>query len=126
MNKFFTQFILLTAFVYAGFLNLVHAQTPATLPYSQNFSTANDFTFVNGTQTNKWSYGTATGNAASETGYAHQFGSTCQPSPIGGVPAQHRTDGAPEARGAAQPAARPQRAFVRPAPVRQAGTVPRV
>lgn len=74
MNKFFTQFILLIAFVYAGFFYLVNAQGPATLPYSQNFSTANDFTFVNGTQTNKWSYGTATGNAASSIYVSNDVG----------------------------------------------------
>ncbi len=38
-------------------------QIPASLPYNQNFD-SNDFAFVNGTQTNKWAYGAATGNAA--------------------------------------------------------------
>lgn len=37
---------------------------PATLPYTDNFST-NSYTLVNGTQTNKWAYGTATGNTGS-------------------------------------------------------------
>jgi hypothetical protein len=36
-------------------------QIPATLPYYQPF-TSNDFGFVNGSQPNKWYYGSATGN----------------------------------------------------------------
>lgn len=43
-------------------LRLVSGQNPAVLPYEQNFTNNNDFTFVNGTQTNKWAYGIATGN----------------------------------------------------------------
>ena len=39
-------------------------QIPATVPYSTNFTT-NDFTFVNGSQTNKWAYGNAVGNTGS-------------------------------------------------------------
>jgi hypothetical protein len=39
-------------------------QIPAALPYTQNFTTANDFVFVNGAQTNIWVYGAATGNPA--------------------------------------------------------------
>ncbi|WBV61886.1 fibronectin type III domain-containing protein [Chryseobacterium camelliae] len=37
-------------------------QIPAVLPYLQNFETANDLGLLNGTQTNKWFYGSATGN----------------------------------------------------------------
>jgi hypothetical protein len=37
-------------------------QIPAQLPYIQNFETANDLGLLNGTQTNKWFYGSATGN----------------------------------------------------------------
>ena len=37
--------------------------TPATIPYTNNFG-SNDFLFINGAQTNKWFYGSATGNAA--------------------------------------------------------------
>ncbi|MCE3076332.1 GEVED domain-containing protein [Chryseobacterium gwangjuense] len=37
-------------------------QIPATLPYLQNFEGNNDFGFLNGTQTNKWFYGSAAGN----------------------------------------------------------------
>jgi len=38
-------------------------QTPAELPYVDDFST-NQYSFVNGTETNKWFYGSATGNPA--------------------------------------------------------------
>jgi hypothetical protein len=37
-------------------------QIPAQLPYIQNFETANDLGLLNGTQPNKWFYGSATGN----------------------------------------------------------------
>jgi len=37
-------------------------QIPATLPYIQPFTGPNDFGFINGTQVNKWFYGSATGN----------------------------------------------------------------
>ncbi|REC48366.1 hypothetical protein DRF62_19875, partial [Chryseobacterium piscium] len=37
-------------------------QIPATLPYIQPFTGPNDFGFINGTQVNKWVYGSATGN----------------------------------------------------------------
>ncbi len=37
-------------------------QIAGTLPYSQDFSGANDFGFANGNETNKWTVGTATGN----------------------------------------------------------------
>jgi hypothetical protein len=41
-------------------------QIPANFPYVQQFTgpNANDFTLVNGSQTNKWIVGTATGNPA--------------------------------------------------------------
>ncbi|WP_267401978.1 MULTISPECIES: fibronectin type III domain-containing protein [unclassified Chryseobacterium] len=42
--------------------NFSTTQIPAPLPYSQDFTTSNDFGFTNGTYTNKWNYGTATGN----------------------------------------------------------------
>ena len=38
-------------------------QIPATLPYSDNLNT-NNFTLINGAQTNKWAYGSAAGNPA--------------------------------------------------------------
>ncbi|WP_139422046.1 GEVED domain-containing protein [Chryseobacterium mulctrae] len=37
-------------------------QIPATLPYIQPFTGPNDFGFINGSQVNKWFYGSATGN----------------------------------------------------------------
>ncbi|KQS92841.1 fibronectin type III domain-containing protein [Chryseobacterium sp. Leaf394] len=65
MKKFFTSFIFLWLVSQLGIMSHLKAQTPATIPYTQNFNSANDFTFVNGTQTNKWAYGTATGNTGS-------------------------------------------------------------
>jgi hypothetical protein len=50
-------------------------QIPATVPYSTNFNT-NDFTFVNGTQTNKWAYGTAVGNTGSSIYVSNDNGVT--------------------------------------------------
>lgn len=38
-------------------------QIPATLPLTDSFAT-NNFTFINGSQTNKWAYGSAAGNPA--------------------------------------------------------------
>jgi hypothetical protein len=40
-------------------------QIPAQLPYIDDFSNSNNLTFINGTQTNKWSYGSITGNTGS-------------------------------------------------------------
>ncbi|MBQ0152612.1 MAG: fibronectin type III domain-containing protein [Chryseobacterium sp.] len=45
-----------------GLIPLLHAQAASPLPYYQNFDVNNDFTLNNGTQTNKWNYGNATGN----------------------------------------------------------------
>ena len=59
MKKLFTLFILLFTFGFS------FGQAASPLPYEQNFTTANDFTFVNGTENNKWAYGAATGNPAS-------------------------------------------------------------
>ncbi|MBS1572217.1 MAG: fibronectin type III domain-containing protein, partial [Bacteroidetes bacterium] len=44
--------------------NFTTGQIPASLPYTQPFTGPNDFTFNNGTQTNKWFYGAAAGNPA--------------------------------------------------------------
>ncbi|MFC3159273.1 Por secretion system C-terminal sorting domain-containing protein [Chryseobacterium arachidis] len=63
MKKISTFLVLLLCLLNWGALSVVYGQTP--LPYSQNFNTANDFTFVNGTLTNKWVYGSATGNTGS-------------------------------------------------------------
>ncbi|WP_370897681.1 fibronectin type III domain-containing protein [Chryseobacterium gossypii] len=62
MKKIFTFLILLLGLIDIGFVTQVYAQGPATLPYTQDFSSSNDFTFVNGTQTNQWAYGSAAGN----------------------------------------------------------------
>jgi len=43
-------------------VSVMTTQIPATLPYIQPFTGANDFGFLNGTQVNKWAYGSATGN----------------------------------------------------------------
>jgi uncharacterized delta-60 repeat protein len=40
-------------------------QFPATLPYFNNFDSSNDFLFINGSQTNRWFYGSAVGNSGS-------------------------------------------------------------
>jgi hypothetical protein len=50
-------------------------QIPATLPYYQPF-TSNDFGFVNGSQPNKWYYGSATGNPASSIFISNDNGVT--------------------------------------------------
>ncbi|WP_449400908.1 hypothetical protein [Chryseobacterium wanjuense] len=65
MKKFYTFLVLLLCLINLGAIPDVYGQTPATLPYSQNFNTANDFTLLNGTQTNKWVYGAFTGNTGS-------------------------------------------------------------
>jgi hypothetical protein len=62
MKKISTFLVLLLCLLNLGIVSNVYGQAPATLPYSQDFTTANDFTFVNGTLTNKWFYGSATGN----------------------------------------------------------------
>ncbi|WP_050009548.1 fibronectin type III domain-containing protein [Flavobacterium sp. B17] len=62
MKKISTFLVLLLCLLNLGAIPDVYGQAPATLPYSQNFNTANDFTLLNGTQTNKWFYGSATGN----------------------------------------------------------------
>ncbi|WP_048512458.1 fibronectin type III domain-containing protein, partial [Chryseobacterium sp. FH2] len=61
MKKLSTILVLLLCLIDIGFVPNVYGQAVA-LPYSQDFSTANDFTFVNGSQTNIWNYGTAVGN----------------------------------------------------------------
>lgn len=43
-------------------VSVMTTQIPATLPYIQPFTGPNDFGFLNGTQVNKWAYGSATGN----------------------------------------------------------------
>ncbi len=62
MKKFSTFIVLLLCLLNLGAIPDAYGQAPATLPYSQNFNTANDFTLLNGTATNKWFYGAVTGN----------------------------------------------------------------
>jgi len=50
-------------------------QIPATLPYAQPF-TSNDFGFVNGSQSNKWYYGSAAGNPANSIFISNDTGVT--------------------------------------------------
>jgi len=56
--------------------NFTTTQVPATLPYSQNFTTSNDFGFTNGTYTNQWNYGTATGNTGGSIYISNDNGTT--------------------------------------------------
>ena len=54
-------------------------QVPATLPYYcdfENAEQANDFGFVNGTQTNQWCVGSATSNGGSNSMYISDNGGT--------------------------------------------------
>ncbi len=62
MKRISTFIVLLLCLLNLGVIQHAYGQAPATLPYSQDFNTANDFTFLNGTATNKWFYGSATGN----------------------------------------------------------------
>lgn len=65
-------------------VSIMTTQIPATLPYIQPFTGPNDFGFLNGTQTNKWFYGSATGNTGnsiyisnnSGTANAYSIGNT--------------------------------------------------
>ncbi|MDY0932243.1 fibronectin type III domain-containing protein [Chryseobacterium sp. CFBP8996] len=62
-------------------VSIMTTQIPATLPYTQNFTTGNDLGLLNGTQANKWVRGNVTGNPAQSlyisndngvtNGYAH-------------------------------------------------------
>lgn len=65
MKKISTFLVLLLCLLNLGAIPDAYGQTPVPLPYSQNFNTSNDFTFVNGSVTNKWFYGSATGNTGS-------------------------------------------------------------
>jgi hypothetical protein len=51
-------------------------QIPAALPYLQNFEATNDLGFLNGTQTNKWFYGSATGNTGKSIYISNDNGTT--------------------------------------------------
>ncbi|MDY0932462.1 fibronectin type III domain-containing protein, partial [Chryseobacterium sp. CFBP8996] len=75
MIKTFTSLLLLLCFINFGFIPLFHAQA-ATLPYTQDFNTSNDFTLLNGTQVNKWAYGSAAGNAGNSIYISNDNGIT--------------------------------------------------
>lgn len=51
-------------------------QIPATIPYIQDFVGPNDWGFVNGTQNNKWVYGSAVGNPANSIYISNDGGVT--------------------------------------------------
>ncbi|WP_241775110.1 hypothetical protein [Chryseobacterium sp. ERMR1:04] len=75
MKKISTFLVLLLCLINVGFLSKLYGQA-ATLPYTQNFSTSNDLTLTNGTQTNKWVYGSAVGNAANSLYISNDNGVT--------------------------------------------------
>ncbi|MCS3530627.1 GEVED domain-containing protein [Chryseobacterium sp. JUb7] len=62
MKKISTSLLFLLCLLSVGLLSKLYGQTPATLPYSQNFTTGNDLTLLNTGQTNQWFYGSVTGN----------------------------------------------------------------
>lgn len=76
MKKFSIFLILFLGLINTGFISKAYGQAPATLPYTQDFTAANDFTFINGTQTNKWVYGTAAGNPGSSIYVSNDNGAT--------------------------------------------------
>ncbi|MCE3077153.1 fibronectin type III domain-containing protein, partial [Chryseobacterium gwangjuense] len=51
-------------------------QIPAALPYLQNFETTNDLGLINGSQTNKWFHGSATGNTGKSLYITNDNGTT--------------------------------------------------
>src|SRR5690554_6596720 len=60
---------------WSGPISFTTTQIPATLPYADDFST-NQFTFVNGTETNKWAYGAAAGNSGNSMYISNDDGVT--------------------------------------------------
>ncbi|MCU7616314.1 fibronectin type III domain-containing protein [Chryseobacterium sp. PBS4-4] len=76
MIKTFTNFLLLACFINFGFIPLFQSQAAATLPYTQDFNTSNDFTLLNGTQVNKWAYGSAAGNGGNSIYVSNDNGTT--------------------------------------------------
>ncbi|WP_294297958.1 fibronectin type III domain-containing protein [uncultured Chryseobacterium sp.] len=75
MKKISTFLVLLLCLLNLGAIPDAYGQA-APLPYSQNFNTANDFTLLNGTQTNKWFYGAVTGNTGSSLYISNTNGTT--------------------------------------------------
>ncbi|UFH33734.1 fibronectin type III domain-containing protein [Chryseobacterium sp. C-71] len=74
MKKISIFLVLLLGLMSLGFVSKAYAQ--ATLPYNQDFTAANDFTFVNGTLPNKWVYGTAAGNTGGSIYVSNDNGAT--------------------------------------------------
>jgi len=60
---------------WAGPISFTTTQVPAILPYEDDFAT-NQFTFINGTQTNQWAYGSAEGNPANAIYISNDDGTT--------------------------------------------------
>ena len=56
--------------------NFTTTQIPATLPYNQDFSGTNGFSFVNGTQPNIWVNGSAAGNPGNSIYISNDAGAT--------------------------------------------------
>lgn len=54
---------------WVGPITFTTTQVPATLNYTQNFEGVHNFAFDNGTQTNKWTVGTATSNGGTHSLY---------------------------------------------------------
>ncbi len=78
MKRISTLLVLLLCLLNFGVIPDVYGQAPATLPYSQDFDTNNDFTLLNGSATNAWFYGSATGNSGnslyiSDNGADYQY-----------------------------------------------------
>jgi len=61
---------------WAGPISFTTPQVAATPPYTQDFSSGNGFTFINGTQTNKWVSGSATGNTGNSLYISNDNGVT--------------------------------------------------
>jgi hypothetical protein len=61
---------------WAGSSTFTTSAGVSTLPFSENFNSSNPFVFVNGTQTNKWTYGIATGNTGSSIYISNDNGTT--------------------------------------------------
>ncbi|HCA08071.1 fibronectin type III domain-containing protein [Chryseobacterium sp.] len=66
MTRNYSFLLRLLLLVLIGFITSACIPTTSPFPYNESFTANNgNFTFVNGTQTNKWLYGTAAGNPPS-------------------------------------------------------------
>ena len=59
---------------YSKTVSFTTTQTPVSLPYFNDFETANDWLFVNGDLTNKWAWGEATNNGGTHAIYVSNDG----------------------------------------------------